>query len=138
MTLDTGPLEDAIEARVKTVISRVWISQVPSDLPTPEMPYVVIFFGGPVRASSDHHITSTRNDTVIGYCTVQVISLTDKSARDVNNKIRNALVGFRPTDAGEMVTEGGLAYSRGSNDVKPTTYYRETGYSYRMNLSWNA
>lgn len=136
MALDTGPLEDDIEAVVSSVISRVWVSEVPSDIPTPQMPYAIIFFGGPVRSASDHHITSTRNDTGIGYCTVQIISKTDKSARDVNNRVRNALVGHRPPDAGEMASEGGLSYSRGTNDVKPTTYYRETGYSYRTNLSW--
>lgn len=135
--LDTGPLEDDIEAVVKTVCTRTWVSEIPSDVATPQMPYVILYFGGPIRSASDHHITSVRNDTMIGYCTVQVVSSTDKSARDVNNRIRNALVGYRPTDAGEMASEGGLAYSRGNNDVKPTKYYRETGYSYRTNLSWN-
>jgi hypothetical protein len=137
VTLDTGPLEDDIEALVKTVIPRVWVSEIPADVVTPGYPYVILYFGGPIRSAADHHITSVRNDTMIGYCTVQVVSETDKSARDVNNRIRNALVGHRPPDAGEMASEGGLAYSRGNNDVKPTKYYRETGYSYRTNLGWN-
>jgi hypothetical protein len=135
--LDTGPLEDDIEAVVRTVCSRVWVSEIPDDVPTPQTPYIIIYFGGPIRSAADHHITSTRNDTMIGYCTVQVVSKTDKSARDVNNLVRNALVGHRPPDAGEMVSEGGLAYSRGNNDVTPTKYYRETGYSYRTNLQWS-
>lgn len=135
--LDTGPLEDDIQAVVTTVCPRVWVSEIPSDVATPKYPYVILYFGGPIRSASDHHITSSRNDTTIGYCTVQVVSTTDKSARDVNNLVRNALVGHRPPDAGEMVSEGGLAYSRGNNDVTPTKYYRETGYSYRTNLQWS-
>lgn len=137
MSLDTGPLEDDIKALVQTVTPRVFISEVPGDVPTPTMPYVVLYFGGPIRAATDHHITSTRNDTTIGYCTARVVSSTDTSARDVNNRIRNALVGHRPPDAGEMVLEGGLSRSNGTGAVPPTKYYRETGYSYRCNLSWS-
>lgn len=137
MSLDTGPAEDAIKARVLTVTPRVFVSEVPADQPTPEMPYVILYFGGPIRSARDHHITSVRNDTLIGYCTAQVISRTDISARDVNNRVRDALVGYRPPDSGEMIPGGGLAYSNGSNDVKPTKYYRESGYTYATNLSWN-
>lgn len=136
MSLDSAPYENDIKATVLAVTPRVFISEVPSDLPTPQAPYVVIYFGGPIRAGRDHHITSTRNDTTISYCTVQVVSETDTSARDVNDLIRNALVGHRPPDCGEMVLEGGLARSNGTNEVKPTRYYRETGYSFRSNLQF--
>lgn len=137
MTLDTGPFEDAIKARVQSVTPRVFVSEVPPDEPTPAMPYVILYFGGPIRSGRDHHITSVRNDTQIGYCTAQVISKTDTSARDVNNLVRNALVGYRPPDCGEMIPGGGLAYSNGSNDVRPTKYYRESGYTFATNLGWN-
>lgn len=137
MSLDTAPLENDIKARVQTVTPRVYISEVPSDTPTPDMPYVVIYFGGPIRGARDHHITSSRNDTMIGYCTVRVTSSTDTSARDVNNAIRNALAGHIPPDCGEMIVEGGLTYSNGTSTVKPSSYFRETGYTYRTNLSWN-
>lgn len=138
MTLATAALEDDIVATVKAATNpRVFVSEVPTDIPTPQYPYTVIYFGGPVRSARDHHITSTRNDTNIGYCTVEVVSTTDTSARDVNDRIRNALVGHRPPDSGEMVLEGGLAQSRGSDEVRPTLYYRTTGYSYRTNLGWN-
>lgn len=136
MTLNTAPAEDDIKATVQAVTPRVFISEVPGDVPTPAMPYVVIYFGGPIRAASDHHITSTRADTTIGYCTVQVVSETDTSARDVNNRILNALVGHRPPDSGEMILETGASRSNGTNEVKPTKYYRETGYSYRSNLQF--
>lgn len=137
MTLSTAPFETDIQNRVLTVNPRVFVSEIPDAIPTPAMPYVVIYFGDPIRASGDHHMVSTRNDTNIGYCTVRVTSSTDTSARDVNDLIRDALVGFRPTDCGEMSLGGRMAYSNGSNDVKPTKYYRETGYSYRTNLQWS-
>jgi hypothetical protein len=137
MSLNTAPAEDDIEAAVRAVIPRVFVDEVPDNEPTPKYPYAMLYFGGPIRAAGDHHMTSTRNDTNILYCTVQVLSQTSKSARDVNNRIREALVGHRPPDCGEMVLEGGLAYSSGNGDTKPTIYYRETGYSMRTNLSWN-
>lgn len=136
MSLHTAPAENDIKATIEVVTPRVFVSEVPGDLPTPAYPYVVIYFGGPIRSGGDHHITSTRNDTTIGYCTVQVVSETDTSARDVNDRIRNALVGHRPPDCGEMILETGAARSNGTNEVKPTKYYRETGYSYRSNLQF--
>jgi hypothetical protein len=136
MSLDTGPLEDDIEAVVRSVVPRVWISEVPDTVQTPAYPYAVIYFGGPFRAAGDHHMTSTRNDTNIAYCTVRVVSETDKSARDVNNRIRNALVGHIPPDSGEMGLEGGLTFNNGSGAVKPTKFFRETGYTFRTNLNW--
>jgi hypothetical protein len=137
MSLATAPLEDDIVSIVSAILPRVYVSQVPADVPTPQVPYIVLYFGGPIRTAGDHHITSTRNDTTMGFCTVQVISETDTSARDVNDRVRDALVGHRPPDAGEMVLENGLSYSRGNNEVTPTKYYRESGYSFRSNLQWS-
>jgi hypothetical protein len=137
MSLDTAPIEDDIVAIVRAVVPRVWVSEVPDDVPTPAYPYAVVYFGGPIRSARDHHITSTRNDTTWGYCTVRVVSSTDTSARDVNNRIRDALVGHAPPDAGEMYLEGGLQFSNGSGIAPPTKYFRETGYSYACNLSWS-
>lgn len=129
--------EDEIKARVQSVTPRVWVTEVPDDIPTPAYPYVILYFGGPVRTGFDHHITSSRNDTMVAYCTAQVISATDASARDVAVRIRDALMGFIPTNCGEVTIEGGLAYSNASNNVPPTKFFREVGGTFRTNLQWN-
>ncbi len=139
MSLDTEPTEKDIKTRIETLFPgtpRVWVSAVPDNVPTPQTPYCVLYFGSPVRTGSDHHITSTRNDTLRGFVTVQWISRDDESCRAMANKTRNLLTGYRPVDSGEMILEGGGSYSSANGGVKPTLFYRETGYSYRTNLSW--
>jgi hypothetical protein len=132
--MQTAPYENAIVARVQGVTPRVFVSEVPDSTPTPAFPYVTLFFGGPIRAGTDHHITSSRNDTMVAYGTAQVQSLTDASARDVADVVRNALSGFIPPNCGELIIEGGLSYSNGTNAVPPTKYYREVGFTFRTNL----
>jgi len=134
----TATYEDAITARVQSVAPRVWVNEVPDDVLTPAMPYVVLYFGGPIRAAFDHHIAGSRNDTLVAYCTAQVISETDTSARDVADRVRDALSGFIPPNCGELTIEGGLSYSNASNTVPPTKFYREVGATFRTNLQWNA
>lgn len=131
--IDTTQTEAEIIARVKTVISRVYISEPPAGV-DPGDPFVVVYFGDPIRASGDHHITTVRHDTMIGYLTVQVASRTDAAANAIKNRIKDALVGFIPYDSGEIAAEGGVSRSRSAIESVPQMYYRENGYSYRTNL----
>ncbi len=135
MALDTTATEADILAKVKTLANRVYTYEVPDADATPAYPYVVVYFGEPVRTGVDHHITSTRNDTLRGYVTVQVISSDVDSANALKNKLKVGLTGYRPVDSGEMVMEGGTGYA--FTDSKPTKFFRELGYSYRTNLTWN-
>ena len=137
MSLDTTQAEAAIVSRLITVLSRVYVTEVPDSV-TPVYPLVVIYFGDPVRIGTDRGIVSTRNDTQRGFAVIQVQAPTDAAARDIKNKIRVSMVGYRPTDCGEMVLEGGYGYSKAATTVKPTIYYREVGMSWLTNLSYNA
>lgn len=134
--MKTATYEAEIEARVKTVANRVFVTEVPPGTPTPAYPYVIIRFGGPVRGYRDRHITSTKNDTMIAYCTMQVISETDASARDLADRIRDAVTGYIPTNCGEMACEGGMAYSNATNTNPPTKFFREVGFTFRTNLQF--
>lgn len=134
--LDTTQTEVDIENRIKTVMPRVWVTEVPMGV-NPGDPYAVVYFGDPIRTATDHHITSTRNDTLRGYFTVQVIASTEAAARAVKNRIKNALVGYVPTDSGEIMSEGGMSYSAANTSGSSTKYYREMGFSYFTNLGFN-
>lgn len=136
MSLDTTATETDILNAIKTAVGhdRVWPTEVP-DGQDAAFPYVIVYFGEPIRASGGRHITSTRDDLLIGYITVQVVSTTDASANAVKNRIKAALTGFRPVDSGEMVLEGGMGYSAAQTQVKPTRYFRELAFSYRTNLT---
>ena len=137
MSLDTTAAEAAIIARLATTLSRVYVTEVPDNV-TPVYPLIVVYFGDPVRIGTDRGIVSTRNDTQRGFAVIQVQAPTDDAARIIKNKIRVSMVGYRPTDCGEMVLEGGYGYSKAATGVKPTIYYREVGMSWLTNLSYNA
>lgn len=136
MTFSMGPIEDDIIARIKTVISRVYVTEVPSDI-TPTYPLVVCYFGGPLRTIKDHGMRSVRSDTLLAYLTVQIISLSDTSARDIADLIRDKLLGYIPVNSGEMIPEGGLGYSKAAVNAAPVKYYRELAFTFTTNLAYN-
>ena len=131
--IDTTQTEASIITQVKTVLSRVYVSEVPANV-DPGDPYIVIYFGDPIRIATDHHLENVRHDTMIGYFTVQVISKTDTAANSIKNRVKSALVGFCPYDSGPVVAEGGVSRSRSAIESVPQMYYRENGYSYHTNM----
>lgn len=136
MSLETTPTEDDITARiVARVLPRVVDTEV-AEAVSVSLPYILIEWGEPVRTELDHHITSTVNDTLRGFATFTVVAPDPNTAKRVGDKLRKALVGYRPVDSGEMILEGGLSSSNASTTVKPTRYYRSQGYSWMTNLSW--
>lgn len=134
MSLDTTQTEEDILNVIRGVIPRVYVTEVPAG-ESPQYPFVVVYFAVPIRSARGRHITSTRNDLMVGYFTVQVASLDDASARVIMNRIRGALLGYRPFDSGEIVSNGGLSYSRAATQARPMVYYREAGYSYPTNTT---
>jgi hypothetical protein len=142
MSLDSTPAELAILTRLNTLAPEFYDSEVPDEVQIVVTdglfkPYGVVYFGGPLRDSRDHHITSTRNDTTVLYCTVQVIAARASEARTVRNQVVQLMAGYRPPDCGEMILEGGMSYSRAADNELPQHYLREVAFSMRSNLSWN-
>jgi hypothetical protein len=131
--IDTTLAEKSIIDRIKTILPRVYVSEVP-DGTDPGDPYIVVYFGDPIRTATDHHLENVRHDTMIGYLTVQVISKTDMAANAIKNLVKSALVGFIPYDSGPIVAEGGVSRSRSAIESVPKMYYRENGYSYTTNM----
>jgi len=124
MSLATAPIEDDILAVLRTTVFQVFDSEAPEDSVIPVTnglfsPYLSVYFGGPTSAPGDKHLTSTRNDTTIVTCTVQV----------------NAA---RSSDAGSMTLEGGMGYSKASTIDRPTVYIRELAFSMRANMTFVA
>jgi len=131
--------EDAITARLATIVPRVYTTEVPDGV-APVYPYIVVYFGTPVRMARGRNLMSTRQDAMRGYCMIEVAAPTDAAARAVQGAVIESLTGYRPTNAGEMTLEGGAGggYSRAATGTNPTVYYREVAYSWVTNLAWNA
>ena len=144
MSLDTAPIEEDILAVLRTGTPLRWFDgEAPDDASLPVTnglfpPYGVVYFGGPVRAAGDHGIVSSRHDTHIVYCTVQINAARSSEAKLVKDQAVNLLAGHKPPDAGEMILEGGVGYSRNAtNNELPTVYVREVAFTMRSNLAWD-
>ena len=144
MALDPTPVFDDVLARVQSVIgaTKVYVAEVPEDKDIPvvnalPVPFVSIYFGGPVRSSRDRHITTSRNDTTVLFFTVQAYAPRADIARTIKGRIIEGLTGYRPVDGGEMILAGGNTCTRASNEVRPTQFLEEVQFTCRSNLSWN-
>lgn len=143
MALTTLPFRTDVLNRLATLPQQVYVGQVPEDSEIDWNdglfdPFTIVYFGGPIRTGTDHHLTGTRNDTTFVYCTIEVSAPRADVAGLIKDKIIDLLTGFRPTDCGEMVLEGGGQFSRAANEVRPTVYIESTAFTARSNLSWNA
>lgn len=142
MTLKTTGFETYVVDRIKAAYPNlpVYDSEVPEDSAIKYAnglfsPFVVVYFGGPIRAARDRGIVSTRNDSTILYCTVEAYAPTSDTARVVRDNMIDLLTGSFPPDCGELSLEGGFSYSRASATVRPTQYIRSLAFSTRGNLS---
>jgi hypothetical protein len=143
MALSSATFRSGILARIVAANSHipVFTSEVPEDSTIVYTnglftPFVVLYFGGPIRAARDHSLVSTRNDMTIVYCTAEVYAPRADTAAVIKDSLIDLLTGYSPTDCGELTLEGGLAYSRASNTVRPTQYIESTAWSARSNLSY--
>lgn len=143
MALNPTPAFDAVITRLKTFQPLpVYESEVPEDTELVVtnglfQPFLVVYTGGPLRAARDHHLTGTRNDTTILYWTVEAYAPRAADATSIKGSIAPLLTGFVPPDCGELTLEGGMNYSRSSNQVRPTQFIAALGFTARSNLSWN-
>lgn len=142
MTLKTTGFETSVISRITTQYPNlaVYDSEVPEDSDIQYTnglfsPFVVVYFGGPIRAARDRGIVSTRNDSTILYCTLEVYAPRSDTARAVRDNLVDLLTGFIPPDCGEMSLEGGFSSSRASTTVRPTQYIRSLAFTTRGNLS---
>jgi hypothetical protein len=141
MALDMKPIEDAILTRLNTLPQEFYDTEVPDGVTPPVSgtlvkPYGVVYFGGPVRTGTDRHLTSSRNDTNTGFCTVQIVAQRAGDVRSVADRVTDLMTGYIPPDAGEMTLAGSMGYSSARNETGPTMYYREIGFTYMCNLVW--
>ena len=136
MGLETSPTEDDIVTRLKTIIPRVYTTEVEAGV-SPVYPLIVAYFGTPVRMAHGRSIMSTRQDALRGYGRFDVAAPTDAAARVIKDRILDSMVGYRPTNAGEMTLEGGAQYARASLDGGEPLYYRSVALSWVTNLAYN-
>lgn len=98
-------------------------------------PFYIMYFGGPVRAAHGRGITSSRNDVNIMWCQATAVAPTKDSRNLLLDKAINILTGWHPPDSGEMILEGGMAFSIANTTVRPSKYMKNLTWTYRTNLT---
>lgn len=142
MSLSTTPFRTFMENGVGAIGFKVFIAEVPEDKEIKVTnglftPFFAIYFGGPIRAAGDHHIVDSAKDSTIVYCTIEAYAARSSEALEMKNRVITSLTGKRPPDCGQLTLEGGMTYSRATNEVRPTMYIESTVFSTRSNLSWD-
>ena len=98
-------------------------------------PYVVVTFGGPIESARDRHITNRRMNGLKSWVVATAVAPIDVDALRVKNQVIDALWGYIPTDAGEMILSGGTSQSTSSEQTRPHKYLHTVMFEVNHNLS---
>lgn len=144
MALDPTPVFAAIENKAREVLGKtpLYIAEIPPDESLPYdsrgnmLPFVALYFGGPVRAAQDRNLVNVRRDVNILYLTAEVFAPTAAIAMQIKGELIEGLTGFIGDDMTPLTLSGlSMAATRASNTVRPTQYIEMQSWQCRSNLS---
>lgn len=95
-------------------------------------PYITTVFG-PSYQGLDRGIISERLNTMRTTVTVYAVSPSDNLTRQVIDKVRDKLLGFKPTDATELAVYGG--YNFVDADLGVNRYVHAAVFTYTTNMN---
>ena len=132
-------IQDEITAKVNELSQDVYVTAVPDDVKIKHganglfLPYIVLMFSDVQEAANGQGIVSSRQNLGISFCAIECVAPTERAARQVAELVRNKLVGFSPTGAGEMRIAGGRVYGTVDADGVPKKYISEISFKYLIN-----
>lgn len=97
-------------------------------------PFFVLYYGGPIRSSSGRSLVTTRRDGYILYVTIEAVAARSNDAKTLRGRVIDELLGYIPYDCGEMQIRTSSAYSRASNDIRPTQYIGSVTFNCNSNM----
>jgi hypothetical protein len=140
MSLNLLAVHDQITNKLKELPQDVYDTAVPEDVKITHggsklfLPYIVAFYGDMAESSRGKGITSVRNNAGVSYAIVRCIAPTERAARQVADLVRDKLVGFQPTDAGELrLTAGGRTYTNTDGNGAPERFVTEIPFTFIVN-----
>jgi hypothetical protein len=143
MSLDLLSVHNQITAKLREDLAQdVYETAVPDDKKIAHganglfNPYVVAIYGDMTESGSGRGILSTRYNTGTSYCVIMCVAPTQMAARQVANLVRESLLGFQPTDAGELRPAGGRNYAKTESVSVPKSYVSEVAFSFTVNTVW--
>ena len=144
MSLDPTDVFGKIRTKIEGIVGKtpVYVSEIPPDEHVPVdsngvmLPFVALFYGGPLRAARDRSLVTTRRDVSILFVTVEVYAPTQAIAMKLKGKLIGELTGFK--DGGNMseltLSGMGLSRSRASNAIRQTQYIEAQSWQCLSNL----
>lgn len=144
MPLNPSQVFANIEAKVREVLGKtpVYLAEIPADdqLPMDKngimLPFVALYFGGPIRSVRDRNLVSVRRDVNILYLTAEIFAPTAEIARQIKGQLVEELTGFQEGDMSELSLSGlSLSNTRASNVVRPTQFIEMQSWQCMSNLS---
>lgn len=141
MGINPAPTFQSIKTHVRSLVQyRVLTAEmspneaIEVDAKGKPKPYIVINFGGPIRAARDRGLVSAKYDSTILFITLDVFAGTDDDALAIKGYLLDNLVGWVPEGATELVPAGGMTHSRAASAVRPTQYIESISFQCFSNL----
>ncbi len=143
MSLDLLAVHNQITEKLRDDLAQdVYETSVPNDTKIAHganalfNPYVVVSYGDMTEAALGRGIVSSRYNTGMSYCVVRCIAPTQMAARQVANLVRDSLLGFQPSDAGELRVAGGRNYAKTDGNAIPGSFVAELAFTFAVNTVW--
>lgn len=140
MSLNLLAVHDQITAKLNELAQDVYETAAPDDSKLRFdsngllLPYIVVTYADMYDSIDSKGVLSTRYDVKVSYADVYCVGPTERSARQVAELVRDKLLGFTPTDAGELRIEGGTKYAM--RESKQNCFVSELSFSFPVNTVW--
>jgi hypothetical protein len=140
VSLNLLAVQDQITNKLKELNQDVYDTAVPENVKITHggsklfLPYIVATYGDMTESSRGRGITSVRNNAGMSYAVIKSIAPTERAAREVAGLVRDKLLGFAPTDAGELrLAPGGRNYVDADGNGAPERYVAEIPFVFIVN-----
>lgn len=141
MSMNLLAVQDQITAKLNELAQDVYESAPPEDSKLNFdangnlLPYIVVQYSDMYPTGLPGGITGQLYNVAQSYCIVACVSTNQRASRQIADAVRAKLIGFKPTDAGELTFSGG-AIDYLDQDAKPTRYVAEIGFTFPVNTVW--
>jgi len=141
LSLNVLAVHDQITAKLEELPQDVYETAAPDDSKLKFdsagnlLPYLVVQYSDMYPTPLGNGILSAKYNAAESYFIVTCVSSNQRASRQVADLVKNNIIGFQPTDAGEVRFAGGSTdYSM--QVTKPNNYVVELGFILQVNTAW--
>lgn len=141
MSLNLIAVHDQITTKLRELPQDVYETSAPEDSKLKFdasgrlLPYIVVQYSDMYPTGTGNSIVGAKYDAAQSYMLVTCVAENERAIRQVADLVKNKIVGFKPSDAGEIKFEGG-AITYAATETKPNRYTVEIGFIFQVNTAW--